>query len=51
MEQHKDLVSTLQLKLHDQCDHLIPELCMNFSFVPKLEINLNNYALNFDNLP
>lgn len=51
MEQHRDLVKTLELKLYDQCDHLIPELCKNFSFVPKLEINLNNYALNFDNLP
>jgi len=30
---------------------LIPELCSNFSFIKTLEINLNNFALNFDNLP
>ena len=37
--------------MQDQCDELIPELCQNFSFVESLELNLNNYALNFDNLP
>lgn len=51
MEQHKILIHSLVLKLQDQCDHLIPELCQNFNFVPSLEINLNNFALNFDNLP
>ena len=30
---------------------MIPELCTSFNFIPQLEINLNNFALNFDNLP
>jgi len=51
MEQHRLLIRSLVLKLHDQSDHLIPALCQNFNFVPCLQINLNNFALNFDNLP
>ena len=30
---------------------MIPELCANFNFISNLTINLNNFALNFDNLP
>lgn len=30
---------------------MIPQICENFNFVKELEINLNNYALNFDHLP
>ena len=49
---HREMISSLTLRiLQDQCDNLIPDLCQNFAFVPNLEINLNNFALNFDNLP
>lgn len=51
MEQHRKMITSLVLKLHDQSDHLIPDLCQNFNFVSSLQINLNNFALNFDNLP
>ena len=51
MEYHKPMISSLVLKLHDQSDNLIPELCSNFNFISDLQINLNNFALNFDNLP
>ena len=45
------MISELNLVLLEQYDQLIPELCASFNFVDKLSINLNNYALNFDNLP
>ena len=44
-------ISQLNLVLFEQCDQMIPELCANFSFISNLTINLNNFALNFDNLP
>jgi hypothetical protein len=48
---HHSMITNLTLKLLDQYDEIIPELCKNFSFVSNLELNLNNFALNFDYLP
>ena len=48
---HYNMINNLKLKLLDQYDEIIPELCQNFSFVQNLELNLNNFALNFDYLP
>jgi len=49
---HHRLITNIILKIQqDQYDVLIPMLCGNFNFVSSLEINLNNFALNFDNLP
>ena len=48
---HKQIIQNLVIKLLDQSDNLLPEICSNFNFIQKLEVNLNNYALNFENLP
>ena len=48
---HYKMIDNLRLKLLDQYDEIIPDLCKNFSFVDHLELNLNNFALNFDYLP
>ena len=48
---HYKMIHNLTLKLLDQYDEIIPDLCKNFSFVENLELNLNNFALNFDYLP
>ena len=51
MKEHQKMIRSLTLILLEQCDQMIPQLCENFNFVKELEINLNNFALNFDHLP
>ncbi len=49
---HQKAIKSMVLLIQkDSYDLLIPLVCRSFNFVREIELNLNNFALNFDNLP